>query len=362
MRWKKIYPRDLQSPTIQQNLNKYLRTGCIVAVNAEEGVCDVRWFDRPGIRSRVLLTQANDKDYYIPEVGSFVIVGFDSKEQARILRYISRGHATRIVQQHSLPNLKPGESLREVAGTIFHMQQNGDVVFLTPDQNKVQLEATTGTFSTDTINVRNTSEAGVSFMGLIKRMVTSLGSKSLQFIKNAAGDYLTEYRLQIIEKADNAVGVSGIPIVDIIAGTLVDDDGNIIDKNGNITLADSPTSICLSVVVQRSGNELLNLKIAKDGKTYLSMAESIALHMPSLTIDNATLTNPTGTADITINSGTNGAARLNDEVQVTIASSDIAGLGLLAPSGGGPITQAAPATVTVKGTITKASSTVKIGD
>lgn len=336
MRWKKKYPRDLQSPTIQNNLNRYLRAGCIVSIDSERGVCDVRWFDRPSVRKDVLLTQANDKDWYIPEVGAYVIVGFDSKEQARILRYISRGHADRIKTQHTLPKLKPGESIREVSGTIFYMKNNGDVVVLTPDQNKIQLEASTGTFITDTINIRSISEGSNFFSGLVKRMITSLGNKTLQYIKNSSNKYLTEYKLKISEIADSVVGNTEDPIIDISAGNVVDDEGNPIDSNDQTVSADSTDALCLDVVIQKNSVEVVTLKVSKSGNIYLNTGQSI-----------------------TINSGTKGAARLDDEVEVTIKSSDIAGLGLQA--GGNAVTESTSTDVTVKGKITAASSILKVG-
>jgi hypothetical protein len=345
IRWKKIYPRQLQSSTIQKNLNQFLRTGQIVSVNSEEGTCDIRWYDRPGIRRGVLLTQANDKDFIIPEVGANVVVGFDSMEQARILRYINKGHADRVKTQHSLPKIKVGEKLLEVAGTIFHMKNNGDILAQTLDQNKIQLEASTGTFSTDTINIKNTSEAGVSFMGLIKRMVTNLGSKSIQFIKNTAGDYLTEYKLQITEKADNAVGNSEIPIIDISAGTVVDTDGNAIDHNGSVVLADSVNALCLDLTIQRNSVELLIVKISKDGKVFVNLSEEVTLQLAKKLLITA--------QEINLNNGTKGAARLDDEVTINVATGDIQV---------DSETHKNMSPITLTGTITKASSTIKIGD
>jgi len=343
IRWKKIYPRDLQNPILQANLNKYLRAGCVVAVDAERGVCDVQWFDRPGIRKDVLITQANDKDWYVPEVGSYVIVGFDSKEQARILRYISRGHATRVKSQHSLPKLKPGESIREVGGTIFYMKSNGDVVLLTPDQNKIQLEASTGTLSTDTINIRNTSEAGVSFMGVIKRMITSLGVKSLQFVKNTAGKYLTEYKLQISETADLAVGTNADPIIDVAAGTVINDDGEAIDHSGTVTTVDSNDALCLDLTIQRNSVELLALKVSKDGHIYINMAEEVLMQLAKKLLVTA--------QEIVLNNGNKGAARLDDTIEATI------------PAGSFWISDNTPNpnSITINGKITSSSSTVKVG-
>jgi len=344
IRRKKLYPRQLQSPIIQRNLNQYLRTGQIVTVDAERGICDVRWFDRPGVRKDVILTQANNKDWVIPEVGSIVIIGFDSMEQARILRYINRGHASRVIKQHSLPKLKPGESLFEVAGTTLHMRVNGDIVALTPDQNKIQLEASTGTFFTDTINIKNISEAGISFMGLIKRMVTSLGSKSLQFIKNSSGDYLTEYKLQISEKADNAIGSTEDPIIDIAAGTVVNDDGEALNHVGSVVVADSVNALCLDLIIQRGGTELLNIKIAKDGKVYANLAEDVVMHLMKQLLLNA--------QQIILNNGTKGAARLDDEVTVTVNPGEIT-----VDSN----THNNISTITLTGKITKASDTIKVG-
>ena len=59
-----------------------------------------------------------------------------------------------------------------------------------------------------------------------------------------------------------------------------------------------------------------------------------------------------------MNGGTKGAARLNDDIEVTIQTTDITTMAISNPSG----LCSAANSVTLKGKITKVSDTVKIGD
>jgi len=50
IRFRRLYPRDIVSSTVQRDLSKYTRIGKVLSVDSQAGTCTVQWYDRPGIR------------------------------------------------------------------------------------------------------------------------------------------------------------------------------------------------------------------------------------------------------------------------------------------------------------------------
>jgi len=317
LKYKRTYIRELGSAIYQKNLNKYLRVGKIENVNVTTGTCRIVWLDVPGFKENVLLTQGMEKEWHIPEIGSIVIVGFDTKDQARILRYINVGTKNRI-EQLSLPFLKPGEKLWEVGGSFIYMKKNGDIVFSTLTEGYVALENVTGTFKVETINQKTTTEAGKQYFGIVKRVKSNAdGTKSQQMITDITGNnFYTEYRLQVLETADNQLGVSGLndPILDLTLGTVVDEDGNVINKNNEIAIGDNYKQLVARLKL-KSG---VQLDIDKEGRVSI---KNIKLNINQGSVDNNDKDISKGLESNNNSLGTKGqhVAREHDEVTIPFA-------------------------------------------
>ena len=355
MRYKRLYPRDMQSPVVQKNYSQFIRLGQIISVNSTEGVCTIRWLDRPGFRYDVILSQGAPKEWQIPEEGSMVLVGFDSAEQARILRYINLGQGQRIQRTKTLPKLKPGDKLWEAGGTYIYLDRKGNYRVETATQGSFSLDAASGTFASETVDWRVQTEAGTKFFGIVQRAtLNSDGSKSVELIEGNTDEYLTEYKMKLVETADGGLGVTTTdPLVDITMGTVVDDDGLVYDKNGIPTTWNSNSALCLKMVVKKNGTELLHISLTKGGELDVTVDGNVNL------TSNADV-NVEG-QNVVLNNGEKGVAREDDEVSVPITATDIASLNLQVV-GFGPVTVTGPTSVTVTGTISTASETVKAGD
>lgn len=233
MRFRKIFPRDTTSSVVQKDLNTRLRIGIIRGVDAERGVCTIEWVDKPGMRTDVLLTQSHPKEFIIPEKDSYAIIGFDVKDQARILRYINLGQESRIKNSHTLPKLQPGEKYWECGGSYLRLKRNGDVLITTQTEGYLLLENSSNTLKSETVNWQVISDGGQLYTGVIKRFITGVdGSKSQVMIENILGETLTELKLKIFETSDNQVGISSStdPFAEIVIGTDVNNDGKILDR------------------------------------------------------------------------------------------------------------------------------------
>lgn len=269
LRFKKTFLREVTDAIHQSGGRGALRVGRITQVDSTAGVCSIMWMDRPGMRENVLLTQGSPKEWNIPERGAVVLVGFDIKDQARILRYINVGHASKIVVEKSLPPLKEGEKLWEAGSSYFYLRQNGDII-LSTIQGMLTLEASTGTLKGEVVNWRVISEAGLEYSGLVKRFVSdSMNNKIQKIITDEAGNAYTEYKLKIIETADAEVGVTQLnsPLIDITLGTEVDSDGLVVDKLGNEVTAKTAGKVINVKVALSNGVQLI---IDKEGFITLS--------------------------------------------------------------------------------------------
>jgi len=232
-RFKKAYVHDLKFNLAQQNLSKYVRAGIIDSIDIENGLCTVRWFDRPGMHTNVILTQGYDNEWHIPRKNAVVLVEFDVKEQARIIRYINLGWAKRF-EDGELPQLQPGEKLWEAGGTVMYMQENGDMMIVTENDGVWGIENEGQTVYSQIVNWRVITDGGKQFFGVVKRLIEQEdGSKELETITNVLGSELTEYVLRVYETSPNPQDliVPREPVATIELGNVVNKDGKRINKN-----------------------------------------------------------------------------------------------------------------------------------
>jgi hypothetical protein len=340
IRRKKIFSGDLKSSTIPTNLNSFTRIGRIVSVDPAKGVCRLQWLDRPGFREGVLLTQGSDGEWNIPRTGAVVLVTFDVRDQARIVRYVNVGHSLK-TDSFELPSLSEGEKFWECAGASLYITANGDIILRSAALGTVSLEKSSDTFKSDTTNWRVLTVGGDAFWGQVKRFKTqSDGTKASEIIANLTGDTYIEYTFNLFETSgDRNSPIPGNPLIAVTLGTVIDDSGKVVDENGTPILDDTQ-SICLQFSITKDSNEILSFKINKQG--------NVTTKLPKLVLNNGG-----GATDVTINNGTKGVARLDDEVTVTAKIGDIQV---------DPGTHKNISPITITGKITKSSSSVKVGD
>jgi hypothetical protein len=317
MLFKRKFPSDIRSSTVQRDFSSYLRIGVVDQVYPERGVCTLRWLDKPGYRAEVLITQASPKSWEIPEKGSVVLVGFDPYERARILRYINLGHEERMREIKSLPKMKEGEKLWEVGGSYFYLKRNGDVVISTANQGYFLIENSTSTFKSESVNWKVTTDGGIMYKGIIKRFTDNGdGTKSNEEITNLAGDNLTEFRLRLVETADGTLGLKGIedPFIDLVMGTYVDADGNIVNKKDSPTINNNK-EIAVRIVL-KSG---IKLFIDKEGRLSI---EGAKLNINKAKVDVDDLDIAEGLEENDSSLGTKGqhVAREHDEITIPIST------------------------------------------
>ena len=325
IRFRRLYPRDLVSSTVQRDLSKYTRIGKVLSVDSQAGTCTVQWYDRPGIRPDVLLTQSSPGTWEIPAKDTFCLVTFDHHERARIVRYINLGQENRVKKMYSLPKLKPGERMWEVGGSYIYMRDNGDIILATMTQGLITLENKTGTFKSESVNWKVSSEAGNMYFGVVKRVTSgsssdgSIGLVKNKLVTDSDGQSFTELNIQVVEYADGVLGVTGIdnPLATITVGTLVDGSGNIIAKNEEIT-----TDYNRQIALRMKFKSGVVLAIDKEGR--------VSWEGTSININNGSVDNDTtwsqmiadGLETQDTEKGTRGehAAREHDEVTIPFAT------------------------------------------
>jgi len=267
LQFRKLFPKDVSSSTVQRDLSKFARVGVIDAVDPQEGTCTVRWMDRPGIRLDVIITQGSPGGFTIPKVGTIVIVVFDAADRALIASYLTIGHAERVKKLNTLPKFAEDENFWEVGGSYIYMRQNGDILLSTLREGYLLLENATGTLKSETVNWKVITEGGINYFGLVKRLVDDIenpGNKHIETIKDNIGiNSLVEYRLKILESADGTLGIDGNtePILEMVLGNVVDDDGVIIAKDDNVAV--SPEKQLCARIKLKSG---IQIDIDKEGR------------------------------------------------------------------------------------------------
>lgn len=315
--FSKLFPRDVNRPTVQKDVSMYTHIAQISGVDTKKGTCSVRWITpKPGYRSDVLITHGSPGDVTMPSVGDYVLVTFDPHEQARIVGYINLGHQTRVVTEQTLPELEQGEKFYEVSGAYLWIRKNGDIFLTTPTEGFIQLENSSSTLRSETINWRVSTEAGINYSGIIRR-VKALGVKIENITRLGSTDVLTEHRLKVVETSDLKVSPTGLsdPLIDICLGTYVDDEGIIVNKKDESTLETSK-----ELAVRISFQSGLKLLIDKEGRVSIEGAK--------LNINNASVDSddPDVSRKLELNDSTKGTvgqkvARTHDTVTIPIGSS-----------------------------------------
>jgi hypothetical protein len=239
MKTSKRYPGDVGSATVPKDITKYARIGVIQSVDSEAGLCTIRWYDKPSYQKDVIITQSFSGGTSIPEKGSTIIAVLDQFSRAFIVGYINLGHENRVKSLKTLPKLKEGEKFFEAGGSYIYIKRNGSVAISTLTGGVVEFSNTTQTWKYEVVNWKLITEGGTSNFGLVKRMVlNSDGTSSIQAVKNENESFYTEHNLTLYEYADGTVGInpSQTPLVSITFGTVIDKDGNVINKLKNTTL------------------------------------------------------------------------------------------------------------------------------
>lgn len=326
IRRRKMFPGDLKSPTVPKDQNAHMRLGVISSVDAQKGTCSIRWLDGLGFRNDVIITQGNHKEWNIPEKNAMVLVELDAKQQVRILRYINIGHESRVTKTFTLPRVKEGEKLWEGPnGSFIHMQQGGNITISTASEGYWILENSTGTLKSETVNWKVTTEGGVAYLGQVKRFVINPdGTQSLNIISYPPiiGNVLTEYSLKVLEYADNVVGESGTdnPIAEITLGTVVDKNGNVVDKENGIAIPlINPLKQIAARIKLKNG---VQIDIDKEGRCNI---KNIKININNGSIDAGSPDAILGLENNYPNLGTKGqhAARVGDKVLIPLNSLSI---------------------------------------
>lgn len=304
--------KELEEPVYQTNFTERVRLGVIDSVDPAQGTCRLSWMDKPGFKEDVLLTQANDGEWHIPKEGAVAIVFFDHKEQARIVRYMNLGHIS-LVEQMVLPSLKEGEKLWELNGTYIHLKQNGNIQFYTASGTELTLDNVAGTFQTVSVNWKIITDGGTDYFGVVKRLVVNAdGTSSIKVISDIFKNPYTEKRTKVFEHPKKAISfLSDTPLVDITVGTVIDNDGNIVDRTGVFPVIPAQE---VAVLITFASN--VKLSIAKNGVVTMWNAK--------LNINNGSV-DVTNTDDIhALNDPTLGTkgqhvAREHDQVTIPIS-------------------------------------------
>lgn len=264
MRKAKRFPGDIASSLVPRDITKFGRVGVILDVDAEAGRCTIRWYDKPAVQKDVIITQSSPGVISLPERGEVVLAIMDQYSRAFIVGYISLGHESKVKVLNTLPKFKAGERFFEAGGSYFYIRRNGNIVLSTITGGLVEFDNSSQTFKLEIVNWKLVTEAGSEVFGLIKRLVPNGdGTKSVQVIENSTGDLLTEYNLKLYETADGLAGINSSqePLVEIILGTVVDENGQIINANGETELTNVKQIV--AKLSFKSGVEIL---IDKEGK------------------------------------------------------------------------------------------------
>jgi len=275
IRRRKIYPHQASNP--QEYLSRYNRPAVISSIDTDNGICVLRWLDNPGGRVNVLLTQGNWGEYNMPIEGAIVLVQFDKNDQARIVRYVNLNQVQRQKALSeggtgTLPKLKAGEKFWEsVGGAYIYMNSTGKITLVSPFDDVFEIDPDIGAIRSKTVNWKVTSAAGIETFGQVRRWVQE-GTQGINKVISDGvptasfpdGTPLTEFNLAITDKYKTA-----IPICKIIAGTVVEDDGVVKNRDGVVVLASSNDALALKLEIQSSAGSLL-VTIDRSGKFYVT--------------------------------------------------------------------------------------------
>jgi hypothetical protein len=272
---RKIFYNNAYNP--QEQLFSYNRPAVITNVDTEQGVCSLNWLDNPGGRVNVLLTQGSWGEYNMPVQGAIVLVQFDKHEQARIVRYVNLNQAARQKPTSEggygdLPKLKPGEKFWESSGGAFiYMTSDGRILLSSPFDDTFEIDPNINLIKGKTVNWKIVNAAGNEYSGQVKRYIQEGDTATNKIItdnvptsKFPDGTPLTEYNLIVNDKYQ-----SDSPICKITIGSVVDNEGKVKDKDGNVVNPNSSSALALKLDIN-SNYGSLSIVIDKSGKFYIT--------------------------------------------------------------------------------------------
>lgn len=332
IRHRKLFPADGHHP--QQYLSKYSRAAVIDSVNTSAGTCAIRWLDNPGGRQDVTLLQGSWGEYNMPVKGAVVLCQFDQFDRTRIVRYANLNQGQRTATKSeggdgTLPKLKPGEKYWEsVGGATIYMTADGRVILSSSFNDQIELSPDIQQIKSTTVNWQIVTAAGTQKMGLVRRWLALSGANTvitdgIPSLTFPAGTPLTELVVSVNDKQNATT-----PVLKMTIGTVVDNLGNIIDKNSLPQVL--PTKQLAARIVLSSG---VQLDVDHDGRVSL---KNVKLNINR---GSADATDPDVALALEVNNATLGtkgqhAARQHDTVTVpcTVSYVDAENQGLTTKS------------------------------
>jgi hypothetical protein len=395
MRFRKMYPQDLKGNLLQQDMNRYIRPGIIEDVDVFNGLCTIRWMDRPGTRVDVPITQGSPREWVMPLRGDSVLCSVDSAEQVRILRYMNQGQPVRMFEV-SLPRLRPGERLWEAGQSYIYMKTSGDIEVMSISHGQLLLGNLSRTFGVNVGNFQVKTDGGKLFFGQVKRMVPDplSGGMVQRVVQDLTLQDLNEMTLNVYEHAPSPTDmvVSPTPIMSMTLGTLVGpiDPTIPLDPTAGKTLAWSkPAGVYIPAPIPTK-EVMCRIKLKSGVQIDIDKSGSLSIQGVKLNINQGQVdtTDPDVALGLEVPSiqGTHGqhVAREHDTVTIPLGSgfTDPAHIGLATQAslnatalqtfitssfvaGANPITLspgAAAAQAKLEGEITSGSKNVYVGD
>ena len=317
MKYSKRYIGDIGSTTVPKDITKYARIGVVQLVDPQAGTCTVRWYDKPVYQTDVNITQSFSGGTTIPSKGDTIIAVFDQFSRAFIVGYINLGHEAQVKKLKTLPKLKEGEKFFEAGGSFIYIKQNGTIIFSTLTGGIIEFSNITQTWKYEVVNWKLITEGGTSNFGLVKRMITGVdGTSSVQSIQSSTGDFYTEYNITLYEYADGTIGInpSQTPIATITLGTVIDNLGNVVNKNG--TFPTLPNNQLVAQLNFKSG-----LSISIDKKGYIDLrGGKLKLYQPSVDVGDPDIGVTTDVNNPSLGTRGQHAAREHDKVSIPLSS------------------------------------------
>lgn len=312
----------------QVNYQRFLRVGEVIAVDFRAGTCRVNWYDVPGQRQDVILTQATEGEFHVPAIGSAVVCGFDAASQAIVLRCIPKEWVVRAKPiseggKESLPPMEFGEkymesTTRDGRKSYLYMSRTGNIEMESGFGVRMGIEDISQTAYLETRNSRTLTDNLTIFSGKVKRLI----GNALLYISRTVGTgiavttkYLTETKIKVFEYANDAVtfGPLQTPLVQLTLGTVVTDQGALVNKLGIPTIDLSKE---VAVQLELPGNT--KLYIDKSGRATIT---GLRLNINNGSVDATDPDIAQGLESNNVTLGTKGqhVAREHDEVTVPLA-------------------------------------------
>ncbi len=323
-----------------------LRLAKVIDVDYTKMTCNLMFHDYPGaMRQNVPLTQPylgrGWGIYAGIEEGSLVIVGFQEQQLPVILasvyiptflnEILSTTESSGLLNYDEFPfrRVRPGDVVLQSKGnSVVFVSANGDIIIETVEGVGIEIDKETGTIAQRSLQRYIVSEGGRVITGMVKRPneeSTKESDKEIGVLnykdmwgltfdvdtkiigQDPTKDFdpennkaLVEHRIEINEFADSLIEkqeyltgrktAEGFDdkkaniIATFVTGTLVNDDGEVLDLEGNgLTDPDDVTkkAVCLYLKL-KSG---WKVQVSKEGRTKISIPASEEGESLELTLD-----------------------------------------------------------------------------